>query len=135
MTFTRILMKHCLKYLKCVFHYVIHEKKTIDINKPYNTRHIKQLFFEKEILLKLHNRCPLTYWSAYKACRDKVKIEVRKAKKEYFKDNLKRNEQNPKQLGRYINEMIGRTQGESKKNYELNGPNGIVIIVVILQMC
>ena len=65
-------------------------KKTIDINKPYINRHIKQLIVEKKKLLKLYNRYPLTYCSAYKACRNKVNIEVRKAKRAYFKDNLKK---------------------------------------------
>ena len=91
------------------------KKKTIDINKPYINRHIKQLIVEKKKLLKLYNRYPLTYCSAYKACRNKVNIEVRKAKRAYFKDNLKRNEQNLKQMWRYINEMIGRTHIKSKK--------------------
>ena len=41
-------------------------------------------------------------------------------------ENLKSNEQNSKQVWRYINEMIGRAQVKSKEIDELNGSNGIV---------
>ena len=44
----------------------------------------------------------------------------------YLKDNFKRNEQNPKQILRHINEIIGLTQIRSKKIDELNGPNWVV---------
>ena len=56
-------------------------KKNIDINKPYIIRQIKQLNVEKKKIPKLYNSYPLTYCSAYKACRNKVNIEVRKAKR------------------------------------------------------
>ena len=101
-------------------------KKTIDISKPYISRHIKQLIPEKKNLLKLYDRYPITCCSAYKACRNKLNIEVRKAKRAYFRYNLKRNEHNPKQMWWYINQNIGRTQVKRKKIYDLNGQNGII---------
>ena len=100
-------------------------KKSIDINKPYVDASLKKLIAEKKRLLRLYNKYPITYGPAYRACRNKITFECRKAKKVYFSESIKRNERNPKQMWKVINEIFGRSSSKGIIT-ELSGPNGDV---------
>ena len=50
----------------------------------------------------------MSYCSAYKTCRIKVNIEVKKAKRAYFKGKLTRTEKKSKQTCKILNEVMGR---------------------------
>ena len=84
---------------------------------------LKKLIAEKKRLLHLYNKYPTTYGPAYRACRNKVTFECRKARKVYFSASIRRNDQNHKQMWKVINENFGRSSNKCKIT-ELSGSNG-----------
>ena len=113
--FVEVLDKHApLQYKK------IRSKKvpwiTSDIKKLINTR---DKLKRKSISTNLEND-----WFDYKTSRNKVNIELRNAKKEYYSSKIAGQKFNPKKASKSINNLLGRQNKPTVVNeINLGGKN------------
>lgn len=87
--------------------------KKICSNNKYNTSpHItpalKRCIREKNRLARLAAKWPLTYTETYRRYRNNLTKTLRSAKSDYYKDQLKSNQGNPKSHWKTINSLLGR---------------------------
>lgn len=63
-------------------------------------------------------------WMVYKQTRNKVNLEIRKAKKDYYSKRIAGQKHNPKDSWKTINNLLGRQNKPTKVNQlSMNGNN------------
>ena len=79
------------------------EKCSLDNKENKRTYNFKGQTKRKAIITNLE-----TDWYNYKQIRNKVNTELRNAKKDYYSSKIASQKQNPKQVSKTINNLLGR---------------------------
>ena len=84
---------------------------------PWLTGEIKKIIFERD---KLKREAMVTgsraAWDKYKSTRNKVNIALRQAKTDYFRTKISNQNNNPKEAWKTINNLLGRSPGNTVVN-------------------
>ena len=84
---------------------------------PWLTGEIKKIIFERD---KLKRKAMVTgsraAWDKYKSTRNKVNIALRQAKTDYFRTKISIQNNNPKEAWKTINNLLGRSPGNTVVN-------------------
>ena len=113
-------------------HAPLQNKKIRSERIPWITSEIKKLMSTRDCLKRKAINTKLeTDWSNYKSLRNKVNIRLRKAKKDYFSNQIASHKCNSKAVWKTINNLLGRQNKPTIVNEfnmedsKLNNPRGI----------